>query len=253
MALIKIDELVTRYKVLGKGKPLLFLHGWGGSSDSFYRLQKILSRDYKTIALDLPGFGETDFPPSPWRVQDYKNFVLAFTQKRGLETFCLIGHSFGGRIAILLSALHPEKVEKLVLISAAGITHEKSPEERAISFVAKLGKRIISLPLINRLEEPTRYLFYKLIRRQDYYLAKGVMRETIQNVIREDLRKYLPNITLPTLIVWGDKDDVTPLADAYIMQKEIPHAKLKIIKGGSHYLPRKYWKELTRHINDFIK
>ncbi|MBI3335585.1 MAG: alpha/beta hydrolase [Candidatus Portnoybacteria bacterium] len=252
MSLIRIDGLVTRYKILGRGKPVVFLHGWGGSSQSFYHLQKILSRNYKTIALDLPGFGETDFPPKAWRLEDYKNFVLAFTQKLELENFYLVGHSFGGRIAILLAALHPEEMRGLVLIASAGIKHEKSPEERAVSFVAKLGKRIISLPLINRLEEPTRYLFYRLIRRQDYYLARGVMKETIMHVIQEDLNPYLSQISLPTLIIWGDKDEITPIQDAYTMKQEIRRAELEIIKGGSHYLPKRYGKELASLIKQFI-
>lgn len=253
MALVKVSGLVTRYKILGKGKPILFLHGWGGSSESFFNLQKFLARHYRTIVLDLPGFGETDFPARAWRVEDYKNFVLAFAERLSSETFYLVGHSFGGRIAILLTALHPEKIEKLVLISSAGIKHEKSPEERAIGFVAKLGKRIISLPLVNRLEEPTRYLFYKLIRRQDYYLAKGVMKGTVMNVIKEDLAPYLSQISPSTLVIWGEKDEITPIEDAYTMKREIPHAKLEIIKGGSHYLPRKYPRELAYYINQFLK
>lgn len=253
MALVKIDGLVTNYRVAGKGKHVLLLHGWGGNSQSFSQLQALSEKHYKTVALDLPGFGETDFPPKPWGVEEYKNFVISFIRRLEMGRVCLVGHSFGGRIAILLAAGEPQLVERLVLISAAGIKRKTSAQEKAVGFAASLGKRIMSLPLMYRLKRPVRDVFYKLIRRQDYYLAKGVMKETIKNVIVQDLREYLPQIKIKTLILWGDKDTITPLKDAYFMQKEIPDAALEIIKGGSHYLPRKNAKELFMHINRFLQ
>lgn len=252
MSLIKVNDLVTRYKVMGKGTSLLFLHGWGGSSASFLPLQKMLARKYKVITLDLPGFGETDFPPKPWTLEDYKNFIRAFAEKLNLKAYCLAGHSFGGRIAILLASSGEANLKGLILIASAGIKHRKSAEENVAGLVAKIGRRVMSLPLINRLEAPARYMFYKLIRRQDYYLAQGVMKETMQNIIKKDLAPLLSQIALPTLILWGDADDTTPIEDAYTMERHIPHAKLVILKGASHYLPRKNARELARHINAFL-
>ncbi len=253
MSLVKVNDLVTRYKVAGKGRPLLFLHGWGGSSESFLSLQKMLSHHFKTISLDLPGFGETDFPSKPWTLEGYKEFIRAFAEKLGLKEYYIAGHSFGGRIAIFLAATNEANLKGLILIASAGIKHKKSAEENVAGFVAKIGRRVMSLPLINRLEAPARYVFYKLIRRQDYYLAKGVMKETMQNIIKKDLTPLLSQIILPTLILWGDADGITPIEDAYTMEREIPNAKLVILKGGSHYLPRRNARELASHIKSFLQ
>lgn len=252
MPFIFVKGLKTYYHITGEGKPIVFLHGWGGTSKSFYKLQTLLSKGYKTISFDMPGFGETDIPSSAWGVEDYMNFTLECLEKFKITSYYLVGHSFGGRVAILLAAKHPEKLSGLALISAAGIKHKKLPEEKALAAVASLGKYIMSFPLARALKEPARYIFYKLIRRQDYVLAKGIMKETMKNVIAQDLREYLPLIKTKTLIVWGDKDMITPLKDGYAMQKEIPGAVLKIIKGGSHYLPRKNPQELFRFIYMFL-
>lgn len=254
MGLIKVDDIIARYKIAGQGTPLLLLHGWGGSSDSFTRLGKILADEYKVVSIDLPGFGETDPPATTWSVEDYKAFVLAFTKRIGLEEpYVLVGHSFGGRIGILMAATEPRRLQKLILVAAAGIHHEDSSQEKHARVVASWGRRIMSLPLVNRVKEPIRYLFYKVIRRQDYYNARGTMKETIQKVIEQDLRPYLADINVPTLIIWGDKDDMTPLKDAYTMEKEIKGSELVVIKGGTHYLPRRNATDLAYHIKRFLQ
>jgi len=251
MSLIDVDGILVKYRVMGKGTPLLLLHGWGGSSESFLNLQKILAKRYQVITLDLPGFGETDIPLKPWNVEDYENFVLEFVKKLGIARFYLGGHSFGGRIAIMLCVSHPQSLIGLILIAAAGIGHKKSPQEATIGFIARVGKRIVSLPILSKAQRPVRALFYTLIRRKDYLLAEGVMKETMRKVISQDLRPYLSKIKIPTLIIWGNKDTLTPLADAYLMRQEIKGSILHIIKGASHYLPKQYYRELAKAINIF--
>lgn len=252
MAFVYVKKLKIYYHKAGEGETILFLHGWGGSSQSFFNLQELLSKRYNTISLDLPGFGKSDIPHSAWRVEDYVNFTLAFLRKFEIKKCWLIGHSFGGRVAIVLAAKHPEELSGLALVSSAGIKHQTSTQEKVLTFTASWGKYALSLPLTRALREPLRYVFYKIIRRQDYYLAKGIMRDIMKNIIEEDATPYLSQIKAKTLIIWGDKDTITPIHDAFVMKRKINDATLEIIKNGSHYLPRKHYKELFNRIKRFI-
>jgi pimeloyl-ACP methyl ester carboxylesterase len=252
MALVNVNGLVTRYKVVGKGKPLILLHGWGGSSESFLGLQKVLAGHYKTIALDLPGFGQTDYPQKAWGIADYADFVFAFTKKIELSSFYLLGHSFGGHISMLLSAKYPKAVKKLVLVASAGICHQPSFTQKGVGMVAHVGKRIMSLPLLNKLEYPVKSTFYKLIRRQDYYLASGIMKDTIKRVLKENVEAYLNDIRVYTLIIWGDKDNITPIEDAHVLERRIKRAELRVIRGGTHYVVRRDYRAIASYVKQFI-
>ena len=119
---ISINDLNINYKIAGSGPAVLILHGWGGSSDSWEKIQKILSeRNYSIICPDLPGFGKSQTPLSPWTLQDYIHFVLKFAENLHLNSFYLIGHSFGGRIAVKMAVNHSSMIKKLILCDPAGI------------------------------------------------------------------------------------------------------------------------------------
>ncbi|MEA3292985.1 MAG: alpha/beta hydrolase, partial [Patescibacteria group bacterium] len=110
---IFINGLKINYKIAGEGQLILILHGWGGSSDSWVEVIKILSNQgYKIICPDLPGFGKTQKPNYSWELGDYRNFVKKFIENLNLEKFYLLGHSFGGAIAVKFSSIFPEKTEK---------------------------------------------------------------------------------------------------------------------------------------------
>ena len=112
---ISIDGLNIYYRIAGQGNPFLILHGWGASSDSWKGVQEFLSKQgFKTIALDLPGFGKSADPHEAWSVNDYSLFVLKFADKLSLSNFELLGHSFGGRISIKLAAFHQERIKNLI-------------------------------------------------------------------------------------------------------------------------------------------
>lgn len=253
MALTKVQGLVTHYRALGKGRVIICLHGWGGSSQSFYDMAPLLARDYRVIMLDLPGFGQTDAPLEAWRVDNYAAFLFEFTRHLALPHFALCGHSFGGRVALRFAAAYPRLASHLILLAAAGIKHQKSPEEQAANFLARIGKRVFSLAPLKKVSDPARWLFYKMIRRGDYYQASTMMKETMKLVIGEDLTPTLSLITTPTLIIWGERDDYVPLADAHLMHWRIKKSRLEIIKGANHYLPKKYPKETAALIRRFLK
>ncbi len=233
------------HTTFGEGKDLLLLHGWGGSSESFSEMQKLLAHHFRVTTIDLPGFGKSDAPQKPWSLDDYVQFLSEIVAELTLESFSLAGHSFGGRVAIKFALKYPEKLDKLILIAPAGIKRKKSPEEKAAGLATKVGKRIFSLPMLKKFYEPARWLLYKMLGRYDYYKASTLMRETMKLAIDEDLTPLLTAINIPTLIIWGDKDTITPTKDAKIMHEKIKHSQLEIIKGGGHDIHRKNASEVA--------
>jgi pimeloyl-ACP methyl ester carboxylesterase len=251
---IIVQGLRTTYKIVGQGQPVLILHGWGGSSDTWnHFLKQHTQRDaYAFISVDLPGFGKTDDPPVPWSVSDYVQFVRDFISALMLENVVVIGHSFGGRITIKLTSQYPEKVDAAILVAAAGIKHPKNVKQRVSTFVAKQGKRLVNASFLERFEPFLRKVLYKVIRENDYVQTKGVMRETFVKVISEDLSPFLEKIQMPTLIIWGTKDTYVPVSDAYTMHESINGSLLEVIHGARHGIHKEMPGRLYKLITHFI-
>ncbi|MBU4368853.1 alpha/beta hydrolase [Patescibacteria group bacterium] len=287
---ILIDGLKINYKQIGDGNiPIILLHGWGVSSDKYTETAKELLRftiydlRFTIFIPDLPGFGKSDNPPEAWEVNDYVEFIKEFqvqlgsrASKSNLEAelpskkIILIGHSFGGRIAIKFAAKYPEKLKALILTGAAGIKHPPTIKQKLFFALAKGGKVIFSLPLINYFKKPAQKLLYKIIREKDYYEAHGVMKETFKKIIAEDLAPFLEKISAfgaapaggqgsaaggktPTLLVWGGKDKSTPLSDGKFMHFKIQNSKFKIIFNANHSLPYQYPEKFANIVMEFIK
>jgi len=232
---ILINNVKTNIKISGEGEPLLILHGWGGSSDSWIKTQAILSKNgFKVIAPDLPGFGKSITPPIPWEVKDYSNFILGLTQELNLKNFFLLGHSFGSRIAVKFALAFPEKVKKLILCNASGIKGRTGVKTWLIYQIARVGNAIFTPRVLARFRDHSRNLFYIFIRHHDYVKADGTMKETLKKVCQEDLLPILSEIKTKTLIIWGDKDKMVPVKFAHIFKKNIEDSELIILPRIGH-------------------
>lgn len=219
----------------GTGTPTLLLHGWGASSDLFAATIRGLRDSFDLIVPDFPGFGATEPPPIPWGVGDYVAWTLALMDSLGIERANFVGHSFGGRVCIKLAALHPERVAKLVLTDAAGILPKRSWRYHA---QVRAFKTMRALAQSRFTPQPLREWAGAQVARQgspDYKAASGTVRGSFVRVVNEDLRGYLPRITASTLLIWGDRDEDTPLADAQLMERAIPDAGLVVFEGAGHY------------------
>ena len=248
-----VNGTQINYKVAGEGRPLLILHGWGSSSDSWVKVAELIAeKGYAVIAPDLPGFGKTSAPSAVWGVEEYADFVNDFAQKLGLRKFILTGHSFGGQMAIQFAVQHPEKAEKLVLLAAAAVRCTPGVAKKLVMAVAKSVSFLLYLVPFEDLRHNIKNALYMAIRRPDYMKTQGIMRDVFKKVITQDLTAKFSKISVPTLIIWGDKDEMTPVQDAYLMDELIPNSKLEVIEGGKHALNFQMPEKLSVSITQFL-
>jgi pimeloyl-ACP methyl ester carboxylesterase len=219
----------------GDGRPLLLLHGWGVSSELFTPILDALQAGRRLIVPDLPGFGATAEPATPWSVHDYAAWCVALLDRLGIETCDLIGHSNGGRIGIVMAATYPGRVQRMVLAGSAGIRPRRTlrgvarvRSYKALRMVERSGVLPSALRDVARRRADQR-------GSADYRAVSGVMRGTLVRIVNEDLRTVLPHLNLPVLLIWGDKDTETPIADGQLMELLIPDAGLVVFEGAGHY------------------
>jgi pimeloyl-ACP methyl ester carboxylesterase len=230
---IEASGISVHYLIAGAGSQnVLVLHGWGGSIDSVLTIVEDLARDYRVVALDLPGHGRSDLPPGSWTVGDYATCVLDVAAHLQVVNSHVIAHSFGGRITIKLAAMQPRIFRKLVLVNAAGVRLPptlKLTVRRMFASLAKyLGRHLGSWGA--RLRDT----IYRWTASRDY-LAAGPLRGTFSKVVGEDLTPLLPLVMSPTLLIWGDSDNETPLAIGTTMNRLIPQSRLVVLKHAGHF------------------
>ena len=237
-----------------KGESLLILHGWGSNSLRWQRVKKLLEeKGIEVLILDLPGFGVTLSPQKAWSRDDYINWIFQKVKERNWQKFNLLGHSFGGGLAVKLATNFSEKVDKLILLSPA-IIQRKSIKTYLFYYISYLGKKVFSLPGFKILYPLAEKLIYKLAGTKDYYVADGMMKETMKKIGKEEpLEMILGRIKIPTLILWGKKDDVLPVKDAYYIKEKIKDSELKIIPKAKHSPHREAPEELAGIIVQFIQ
>lgn len=248
---ILLNSLEINCRIAGVGQPILVLHGWGSSSRDWLEMQKILSqKGFQVICPDLPGFGQSADPAEPWSLADYVAWTINLIDYLKLKNIVIIGHSFGGRVAIKLSSAHQAIINKLILIGSAGLKPELSFKQKVILKTAKLGQKLFPLGGLRSL---VRQVFYYFLRHKDYVKAKPIMQKTMQNVLAEDLLSVLSQIRIKTLLVWGEKDRMVPLQSAHIFAQEIKEAELKIIPGAGHSPQREFPQKTADIILEFLQ
>lgn len=233
---------------------LLILPGWGSNSGRWQRVKKLLEEsEIEVLVLDLPGFGLSSPPSEVWGRSDYINWIFQRTKEKNWQKFNLLGHSFGGGIAAKIAANFPEEIEKLILCAPA-IIRRRNIKSYLFYWLAFLGKKIFSLPGLKKLSPLAKKIIYKLAGTRDYYIADGIMKEIMKKIwVEEDLLIVLEKIKIPTLILWGEKDDVLPLKDAYIIKEKIKNSEIKIIPKAKHSPHREIPEELAESIIKFIQ
>ena len=249
---VNIDGLNIEYCEQGIGTPVLLLHGWGASFDTYRGIINALKNRCRVVAVNFPGCGKSDTMKTPWTLEDYCDFVLKFMKAVNLQDPILFGHSHGGRVTMKLVADSLVNPPKIVLLDAAGLIPKKSFKQKFRAKSFKVIKRVLTLPLIKNFSGGLLDKARRHYGSADYNAAPEVLRKTLVSLVNTDIRDMLPNIKCPSLLIWGENDTATPLEDAKTIEKLIPDAGLCVIKGTGHFSFCERPYEANAIINSFI-
>ncbi len=238
MKKIKCLDINVSYHKSGKGKQVLILmHGWGVSSELMAPISDALDKYFTVYNIDWPGFGESDIPTRSLSTVDYCEIFKAFVDNLKIVDPILIGHSFGCRIALRYASDNP--VKKMILTGAAGLKPKRGLDYYVKVYCYKIMKNIAKIPGLDKI------MTNKKIGSEDYQALSGIMRETFVKVVNEDVAPLLPKVKCETLLVFGDKDESTPLWMGEYLEKHLPNAGLAVFQDDDHYA---YLHQLNRFI-----
>lgn len=242
-----IDGTLINYTSFGSHnhQEILILHGWGQNSKDWEYIAQKLSVRYSVTTLDLPGFGGSSNPPYAFNSLDYSEVVKEFVKKLGLKNLIIIGHSFGGKIAIMLAAENKLNINKLFLISPSGIENKSIFTNTKSLIVKFLLKFFFWVP------DKLRFKFSRLFASRDY-LNSGQLKGTIRNIINENVVNFAKKIFIPTIIIWGENDEEVPLTTAKYLKYLIKGSVLRILWGERHSVnienPDKLYSLLSEYL-----
>lgn len=237
---VKIKGLDVNYEQYGEGKDILLLHGWGQNIAMMKPLGDNFCNRFRITILDFPGFGESEEPKEKWNIEMYSNMLEDFVKEVGIKKPIVMGHSFGGRVAIRFSSRNA--IEKLILFGSPCIRIQEK-----LSLSVKVLKKLKTLPGLNSLGEYMK----KYIGSRDYKAASPIMRQTLVEVVNEDLSKFAREIEEPTLLIWGEYDTEAPVAEAKELEKIMVDAAL-ILLPGTHYAYLENLPRVVEILNNFI-
>jgi pimeloyl-ACP methyl ester carboxylesterase len=251
---IKIDGRDVHYYTAGEGEPLVVIHGGAGDARSWWGNIKELSERYQVFAPDLPGYGSSQPLEGKYYIPELSDFIDKFAKFLHLEKFSIIGHSLGGGIALSYALKFPAKIKKLVLVDSLGLGREIA-----------LWLRLISLPTVIKIfgslvGNAIKFAGWMLKQANPFELVLPVspvfvrIGTSIANFHQQNLvlEKYLSKIKMPTMLVWGGRDPVVPVKQAYRAVKKIPNARLLVFKHSGHNVHREQLKNFSRLIYEFL-
>ena len=233
-------------------KTILILPGWGNTRTTFTNIINFFKDNYTIYIIDYPGFGNSPIPEKELTIYDYTNLVRDFLDEMQIKNPIIIAHSFGGRIATLLTGYYKEKIDKIIMIDAASIKLRKSIKAFIKQTTYKVLKKLTYL-LPKLKQEYYRQKLLKFFGSTDYQNLPNNMHKTFKNIVNENLIYYLKNIESETLLLWGKLDKDTPLKDGYKMNNLIKNSALIIFPKGNHFSYLQYPYLTNKIIFEFIK
>ncbi len=236
------------------GQAIVFVHGLSGCWANWLEQLPVLAREHRVVSLDLPGFGYSPMPSQQISISGYARLLDRMLGELEIDAAALVGNSMGGFIAAELAIAFPQRVERLVLISAAGISTTAHPgSTRALPTLRRLetvlansGARLASRPehlaRRARLRDALLYVVVRHPSRLPAALAAEQLRgagkpgfiQGLEAVIDYDIRERLPEIACPTLVVWGDGDRLISVGDADVFVELIPDSRKVIFEDTGH-------------------
>jgi pimeloyl-ACP methyl ester carboxylesterase len=248
---IVVDGLLTHVEMQGKGKLVLVLHGWGDNLQGLAALQAELAKDYKVLALDLPGFGVSQAPKDVWNLDNYSRFIESLLKKMELsQPYAVIGHSNGGALAIKAVSTGKLQPEKLVLLAASGVRNSQKVKRFVLKVIAKLGNAA-TIWMPERYRRGLRKSLYGVAGSD--MLVEPQLEETFKKTVRQDVQKDAAKIDVPTLLVYGENDRAVPIEDARTYNRLIKNSRLEVVPDAEHFVHLDKPARVTTLIKEFLK
>ena len=241
---------------IGKGFPLVLIHGYLGSSEMWFLQKKFLSKNYRIIAPALPGFGESHDVKSLNSINKMAQMLIKLINEKNINKFHLLGHSMGGMIVQEMAKISGEKIKKLICFATGSIGDIPDRFESIDTSIEKLKEEGIK-ETVKRI--PPKW-FVKGQKAKNYYLCENAVKQikevTAYNalVAMKNWRGYenLKNIKQDTLIIWGDKDASYNFNQVDTLKKNIPNSKLEIFKGCSHNVHLEEPQKFNQTVKNFL-
>src|SRR4051794_37838323 len=244
-----VRDARVNYVEMGEGSPLVFIHGLSGCWQNWLENIPFFARSHRVIAMDLPGFGSSELPQEEISIPGYGRFVDSFLEDIGVERAALVGNSMGGFIAAETAIEVPHRVERLVLVSAAGGLPIRAREKLGLgafrvsapltsAFIARRARvmrrpRLRAGMLLTVVRYPSR-ISPELVWEVSSGAGKPGFVSALTALADYDFRDRLPNIEDPTLIVWGRNDQIVPVKGADVYESLIPGARKVIFERTGH-------------------
>lgn len=248
---IEISNVTLNYTVEGEGRPVVLMHGWGCNLTTVASINNLLTPGFRVYNIDFPGFGKSTEPTTVWGVDDYAVMMEEFMRREGIVDPILIGHSFGGRVAIVLGSRN--KIHKIILVDAAGVKPRRSLRYYFKVYSYKAVRNTLPLLVGRSRAEDLLNRYRKKVGSSDYSNASPRMRQIMSRVVNEDLCHLMPKIACPTLLIWGALDTATPVSDARKMERLIPDAGLVVFEGVGHYSFLENPLQFAAVVNSFLE
>lgn len=265
----ELGKTEVSYVEMGEGPPIFFVHGLGGSWRNWLENMPAAAKNHRVVALDLPGFGTSPMPSEPITIKAYGDLIVAFADKIGLgPDAALVGHSMGGFISTEAVIEAPERFSSVTLVAAAGITFAKFPQTR--KQIAKIAVRMMMPIAVSQLErnmgrKRLRSASFKGLIAHPSMIGREILWELGSYGIRSpgmlqaayalagyDTRHRLAEITLPTLVIWGEQDRLVPVSAAHSYDRRIPHSELELIDDAGHMVQLERAGRFNRILEDFV-
>jgi len=238
---------------IGSGPPVIFIHGLSGCWQNWLEQIPLFARDHRVIGVDLPGFGHSVMPVEPISISGYADAIDELMEKLDIDAARIVGNSMGGFIGAEIAIEHPARIERLVLVAAAGLSIESIRTERtkglrhraeniiffslahvvSRSHQVALRPRLRAALLMTVAAHPAR-LPGPLAAQQVLGSGKPGFSDALEAMCRYPLRDRLEKIACPTLILWGDKDILVPVKDASVFEELIPDSRKIIYTDTGH-------------------
>ena len=264
---VEIAGAPVNYVELGEGPPLLLIHGLAGSWQNWLETIPHFARTHRVLAPDLPGFGQSPMPKEKISIPGYGRLVDGFCDAVSVERGALVGNSMGGFIAAEVAIQHPDRVDRLALVSAAGITAEHQRNDRGLALLRRFEAAVtwaVTHPSPRFFMRPRARRGMSLVFAHPEKLpgpllveqAKGSGKpgfiDALDALTDYPLRDRLERISVPTLILWGDCDKLVPLRDADVFEQLIPNARKLVYADTGHVPMLERPARFSRDLEEFL-